>query len=191
MDSGHQAEPCPWWLGYVLAHPLRKLFQDPAGLVAPYVKEGMVVLEPGCGMGFFTLELAKRAGSSGRVVAVDVQPQMLAGLRRRARRAGLLDRLDLRVADDDRLGVSDLSGQVDFALAFYVVHELPNPAGFFDEVHDALRLEGGLLMVEPRGHGGGDQGFRTSIDLAAQSGLLVLERPTIKRNQVALLGKAG
>ena len=189
MDSGHQGEPCPWWLGYLLAHPLRRLFQDPAGLVAPYVEEGMVVLEPGCGMGFFTLELARRVGTSGKVVAVDLQPQMLAGLKRRANRARLLDRLDLRVALDDRLDVSDLSGRVGFALVFYVVHELANPAGFFVEVHDALSPDGVLLIVEPRVHGGGEPGLQASIDLAAQAGLIVRDRPTFKRNQVALFGK--
>ena len=187
MAGAHQAEPCPWWLGMVLAHPVRKLFQDPADVVAPYVGEGMVVLEPGCGMGFFTLELARRVGKPGRVVAVDLQPKMLDGLRRRAKRAGLLDRLDIRRTEVDTLGVADLRGRIDFALAFYVVHELPNPSGFFQEVHDSLRSEGRLLIVEPRAHGGGDDGLQGSIDLAAQAGLVVVERPTIKRNQVVLL----
>lgn len=150
MAGAHQTEPCPWWLGFVLAHPARKLFQHPAEVVAPYVEEGMVVLEPGCGMGFFTLEHARRVGKSGRVVAVDLQQKMLDGLHRRARQAGLLDRLDLRRTEVDTLGVADLGGRIDFALAFYVVHELPNPSGFFQEVHDSLRSEGRLLIVEPR-----------------------------------------
>ena len=68
---------CPWWLGYLLASPLRRLMQDPVKVVAPYVREGMTVLEPGPGMGFFTLELARLVGPSGRVVAVDIQPRML------------------------------------------------------------------------------------------------------------------
>ena len=187
MAGAHQSEPCPWWLGFVLAHPVRKLFQDPADVVAPYVGEGMVVLEPGCGMGFFTLELARRVGKSGRVVAVDLQPKMLDGLRRRAKRAGLLDRLDIRGTEVDTLGVADLRGRIDFALAFYVVHELPNPSGFFQEVHDSLRSEGRLLIVEPRAHGGGEDGLQSSIDLAAQAGLVVVDRPTIKQNQVVLL----
>lgn len=187
MAGAHQAEPCPWWLGFVLAHPVRKLFQDPAEVVAPYVGEGMMVLEPGCGMGFFTLELARRVGSSGRVVAVDLQQKMLDGLRRRAKRAGLLDRLDIRRTEVDTLGVADLGGRIDFALAFYVVHELPNPSGFFQEVHDSLRSKGRLLIVEPRAHGGGEDGLEGSLELAAQAGLVVVDRPVIKRNQVVLL----
>ncbi len=65
------ARVCPWWLGWLLASPVRKLFHDPARIVAPHVQEGMTVLEPGPGMGFFTLELARRVGPAGRVIAVD------------------------------------------------------------------------------------------------------------------------
>src|SRR5512144_2327435 len=99
---------CPWWIGYLLATPLRKLVQDPAAILAPFVREGMTVLEPGPGMGFFTLEAARRVGPRGRVVAVDLQPRMLAALRRRAARAGLGDRIDAREARPDTLGVGDL-----------------------------------------------------------------------------------
>src|ERR1039458_1564881 len=83
---GHRV--CPWWLGYVLASPLRRLLQDPAAVVKPYVREGMTVLEPGPGMGFFTLEMARQVGASGGVVAVDIQPRMIAGLQRRLAKAG-------------------------------------------------------------------------------------------------------
>ena len=89
---------CPWWLGYLLASPMRRLMQDPGKLLAPYVREGMTVLEPGPGMGFFTLEIARLVGPSGRVVAVDIQPRMLSSLKRRAARAGLLERVDARLA---------------------------------------------------------------------------------------------
>jgi ubiquinone/menaquinone biosynthesis C-methylase UbiE len=78
---------CPWWLGNILAHPLRRRIHDPESILGPFVSEGMIVLEPGPGMGFFTMELARRVGPSGRIVAVDVQPRMLDGFsRRRARR---------------------------------------------------------------------------------------------------------
>lgn len=42
---------CPWWLGYLLASPLRRLLQDPAAIITPFVRDGMTVLEPGPGMG--------------------------------------------------------------------------------------------------------------------------------------------
>jgi SAM-dependent methyltransferase len=89
---------CPWWAGYILASPMRKLAQNPARLLEPFVHTGMTVLEPGPGMGFFTLELARLVGPEGRVIAVDVQPHMIASLRRRAERARLIDRPLLRAS---------------------------------------------------------------------------------------------
>ena len=75
---------CPWWLGYFLLSPFRRLGQNPENILAPFVQDGMTVLEPGPGMGFFTLELSRKVGASGRVVAVDIQPRMLDRLKRRA-----------------------------------------------------------------------------------------------------------
>lgn len=134
---------CPWWLGYLLVNPLRRLVQNPLTLLRPYVAEGMTVLEPGPGMGFFTLDLARLVGPSGRVVAVELQPKMLEALRRRA---GLAERLDLRLAHPDTLGVEDLAGEVDVVVAFAIVHELPSAARFFGEASAALRPGGRLLL---------------------------------------------
>ena len=83
---------CPWWIGYFLASPLRRLVHNPTTILHPFVTEGMIVFEPGPGMGYFTLELAQLVGLQGRVVAIDVPPTMLLELRRRAGKAGLLDR---------------------------------------------------------------------------------------------------
>ena len=181
---------CPWWLGYLLANPIRRLMVDPAKLLAPYVREGMTVLEPGPGMGFFTLELARRVGPSGRVVAVDLQPQMLEGLRRRAARAGLLERVETRVAAPDRLGVADLAGAVDFVLAFAVVHEMPAADAFFTEAAAALKPGGTLLLAEPVGHISADK-FEAELRAAWQAGLEVVDRLKLRSNRAALLKKSG
>jgi SAM-dependent methyltransferase len=180
---------CPWWLGYLLANPLRRLMQDPATILAPHVHDGMTVLEPGPGMGFFTLELARLVGPSGRVVAVDLQPRMLVGLKRRAAGAGLGERVEARLAERDSLGVPDLAGKVDFALAFAVVHELPAAAPFFAEVATALKPAAYLLVAEPTGHVNATE-FESQLNVAAQAGLHLAERPSIRRSRTALLKKA-
>jgi ubiquinone/menaquinone biosynthesis C-methylase UbiE len=177
---------CPWWLGYFLVSPLRRLWQHPERVLAPFVGKGMLVLEPGCGMGFFTLDLARMVGPTGRVVAVDLQEKMLAGLRRRAARAGLLDRIDVRLAQANRLGIADLASQVDVALALHVIHEVPDAAGFFAEIAATLKPDGKLLFVEPRGHVSKDA-FAASLALAEQAGFRVVYRPHIRRDPAALL----
>src|ERR1700756_208254 len=127
--AGHGV--CPWWIGWFLASPFRRLVQDPALIVTPYVRAGMTVLEPGPGMGFFTLELARLVGPSGRVLAVELQPKMLEGLKRRAAKANLSGRVDAPLGAKDSIGLTDVSGTVDFALVFAVVHEMPDAGHFF------------------------------------------------------------
>jgi ubiquinone/menaquinone biosynthesis C-methylase UbiE len=143
---------CPWWMGYLLASPIRRLGQDPHHILSPHVGEGMTVLEAGPGMGFFTLELARLVGDRGRVFAVDVEPRMLSAIARRAGKAHLEKRIELRRSKASRMGVDDVAGQVDFVLAFAVVHELPDAEGFFGEMYQVLRPEGRMLLSEPTGH---------------------------------------
>ena len=180
---------CPWWFGYFLLNPLRRLAQRPTRVLRPFVRPGMLVVEPGCGMGFFTLDLARMVGPDGRVVAIDLQEKMLAGLRRRAARAGLEGRIDMRRARPDCLGIADLAGQVDLVLAFYVVHEIREPAGFFAEIATALKADGAVLVAEPPLHVS-RAAFETSLATAERAGLRVARRPRIGPNMVALLTKS-
>ncbi len=179
---------CPWWLGYLLASPLRRLAQSPGAIVGPFVAEGMTVLEPGPGMGFFTLELARRVGPGGKVVAVDVQEKMIQGLIRRATKAGLQDRIDACVTTGDRLGIGQYTGKVDFALAFAVVHEVANPQALLQEICSSLKTGSKLLLAEPTGHVGA-QDFQSTLRLAQATGLIEESRPVIWRSRAAVLVK--
>jgi SAM-dependent methyltransferase len=179
---------CPWWLGYLLASPLRRLLHNERKILAPYIRPGMTVLEPGPGMGFFTLELARLVGPSGEIIAVDVQPKMIAGLKRRAARAHLLDRIDARLAERDSLGLNGLAGTVDFTLAFAVVHEMPSPGPFFADAAAASKPGARLLFVEPAGHVTEDL-FARELQAAAGAGFRVIDRPNIPRTHAVLLQK--
>jgi len=184
--SGKAPHICPWWLGYWLASPLRRIFYKPSKVLAPHVRPGMTVLEPGPGMGFFTLELARLAGASGRVIAVDIQPRMLAGLTRRARKDGVLDRIDARLAAPDSMGLADLAGAVDFTLAFAVVHEMPAAAPFFREVAGASKPGARLLFAEPTGHVTVAH-FEAELQAARGAGFAFVEWLTLRRSRAALL----
>jgi ubiquinone/menaquinone biosynthesis C-methylase UbiE len=180
---------CPWWLGYFLASPVRRWISDaPAKLLAPYVREGMTVLEPGPGMGYFTLELARGVGPSGRVVVVDIQSPMLASLKRRARNAGLLDRIDARLASADSMGIGDLAGKIDFTLAFALVHEMPSAEHFFREAAQASKPSALLLLAEPSGHVKPEE-FEAELKYAGEAGFSIVDTPEVRRSRAALLRK--
>lgn len=157
-----------------MASPVRRLLEDPAARLAPVVREGMRVLEPGPGMGFFTLEIARLAGPTGRVVAVDLQPRMIAGLRRRAGRAALGDRIDARVCTAGGLGVDDMAGTFDLAVVIHMLHEVADQKGFLRAVCAALKPGGTLLIVEPRGHVS-TAAFQASLARAEEIGFTVVE----------------
>ena len=179
---------CPWWVGYLLISPMRRWLQNPAAIVEPYVREGMTVLEPGPGMGFFTLELARQVGPTGRVVAVDVEPRMIAKLKRRMEKAGLLNRVDARVAKSDSMGLSDLRSTVDFTLAFFMVHEMPSASRFFAEAAEVMKPGASLLLAEPPGHVKKEK-FEGELNAAIAAGFVLVDRPTIRRTQTGLLKK--
>ncbi len=61
---------------------------------------------------------------------------MLAGVRRRAERAGMSDRIQLHLAAPEKIGVS---GPVDFALAFWMVHEVRYQEAFLTGIFDVLK----------------------------------------------------
>ena len=179
---------CPWYLGYFLLNPLRRLVQRPARLLAPFVKPGFRVLEPGPGMGYFTLELARLAGPTGKVHVVDIEPRMLAALARRAKSAGYEKRIDMRLGRENSLGVGDLPGEIDFVLAFAVVHELGDIASFFREATMAMKPGARLLLAEPTGHVS-EAAFADECAAAEAAGLVIVERPDIWQSRAAVFAK--
>jgi len=175
-------------MGYLLLVPVRRLLENPWRILGPHIREGMTVLEPGSGMGYFTLPAARLAGRDGRVIAVDVEKRMLHGLRRRALRAGLDERITTWVCLEDDLGIGSLDGRVDLAIAIHVVHEAPDPAKFLEQVHRALRPGGRLLLAEPPSHVP-PQRFRRIVADAERTGFEVLAPPRRPSRQAALLVK--
>jgi ubiquinone/menaquinone biosynthesis C-methylase UbiE len=179
---------CPWWLGFFLASPLRKLLQDPVTILKPHIETGMTVLDVGSAMGFFSLPMAEMVGASGRVICVDLQPRMIASLERRLRRAGLSERVETRVCRSNSLMIDDLESQVDFALAFALVHEVPNAIGLFAQLHRALRPGGTLLVAEPSAHVS-KNAFERTVELAVAGGFAIADDKPIRRSLACLLSK--
>ena len=179
---------CPWWLGYLLASPIRKLAQDPKKILSPCVKEGSRVLDVGSAMGFFSLPMARLVGEQGRVICVDLQEKMIDGLRRRASKAGLIHRMELRICTPGSLHIDDLAGTIDFALAFAVVHEVPDAKRLLSEIYVSLNKGGVLLFSEPTGHVT-EETFGETVSIAGSIGFRMADKPRIRRSLSCLLMK--
>ena len=185
----HAYEVCPIWVGHLLNNPLRKLYQNPQKILGRHVHEGMTVLDFGCAMGFFTLPLARMVGPEGKVIAVDVQAGMIDKLAKRARKAGVSNRIAARVCPPAALGLEEFNGKIDFVLAFAAVHEVPDASHFFREVSTLLKPAGKLLLAEPKGHVS-DSKFKATLTIAEQDGFRILQPLRIFRSYGNLLEKA-
>jgi len=176
---------CPWWGGYFIDNPLRRWLHNPERILAPYVEPGMTALDFGCGMGLFSIAMAKLVGEQGRIVAADLQPQMLEVLQRRARRAGVADRIQAHRCQPDSTGLGEL---FDFALAFWSVHEAPECRRLLAEIHSCLNPGGRFLVVEPIGHVTA-KSFANMMELAGEIGFREQERPRVRLSRAAVLAK--
>ena len=174
---------CPWWGGYFLDNPIRRLLHRPEQILAPFVRPGMTVLDFGCGMGLFSLAAAGLVGEQGRVIAVDLQPQMLVALGRRAAKAGLKDRIRLHRSEPDRIGLAE---PCDLVLAFWSAHEVPDPEQLFIDIRACLVPEGAFLIAEPIGHVTAEK-FAAMLNRAQQLGFRHRESPRIRWSHTAVL----
>jgi len=174
---------CPWWLASALDNPIRKLIHNPEKILSGCIERGQTVLDLGCGPGTFTIAMAKMVGDTGKVIAVDVQDEMLQRVKKRAARVGLESRIITHKSMPERIGVSD---KVDFALAFYMVHEVPDAEAFLREVASLLKPKGKLLVVEPKFHVSASS-FEKTRDVALQAGLKPISELSIRLSRSMLL----
>jgi ubiquinone/menaquinone biosynthesis C-methylase UbiE len=179
---------CPWWLGYLLASPIRRWSQKPELILTPYINAGMQVLDVGCAMGFFSLPLARMVGPTGKVICIDLQEKMIRSLMKRAAKAGLTRNIDARVCSGQTLSLEDVPEKIDFAMAFAMVHEVPDQERLFAEIFQALKPGCSFLVAEPRGHVT-EEDLKQSITAAQGCGFKVVEYPQIPRSRSVLLTK--
>ena len=137
--------------------------------------------------GIILPDAAKEKPTKGKVIAVDVQAPMMAALRKRARKQGLEERIVSHVCEADSLGIQE---PVDFALAFWMIHEVPNQSKLFCEIRLLLKPKGRLLLAEPVFHVTRRM-FEETLKRAGEAGFTSMEKPRIFLSRTALLSLRG
>jgi ubiquinone/menaquinone biosynthesis C-methylase UbiE len=168
---------------------LRRFLYRPYRLAQRYVEPGDLVLDFGCGPGFFTREFAKAVGNTGQVIAADLQEEMLDLLRDRLGPEGLLPRIRTHRCEPDSIGLSpELDEKIDVAFAIFVVHEVPDPGKLFREIA-ALLVHGGLLFISEPPLVVSGREFRATMARAVGAGLRLVEKRLFFANRAAVLSK--
>ena len=178
----HHEHVCQWCFCFTFDNFLRKLLHNSGEILRPYVVEGNTVLDIGPGMGYFSIPLARIVGKKGKVIAADIQPEMLMALRKRGERAGVEQQIITHLCKADSLG---LNRQFDFVLAFWMVHEVPNHLAFFEEIKSLLKPSGKFLLSEPILHVNQAM-FEKTVKTAESVGLVLKEKPKISLSRSAL-----
>jgi ubiquinone/menaquinone biosynthesis C-methylase UbiE len=180
-----QDHVCPWWLISLFDNPIRRFFHQPEKIFKPYIKKDMTIFDIGCGMGYFTIGLAKLTGRKGKVIAIDLQPKMLNGAQIRAKKAGVSQQVHLQQCNADNLGINDIG---DFALAFWMAHEVPNIKHFLNQIFQSLKCKGKYLLVEPIIHVSKKK-FQSIMDVALHTGFKIVDQPGISLSRSVLFEK--
>lgn len=116
-------------------------------LKALKLQPGQTICDMGCGNGYYTLKMAKLVGKKGRILAVDVQPEMLhlLDLRAKQRRVENVEPI-AGTLTDPRLP----AGEVDVILCVDVYHEFSHPEQMLAAMRQSLKPHGRLVLVEFR-----------------------------------------
>lgn len=166
---------------------IRKVLQNPKRILRGIIKEGMKVIDFGAGTGYFTLPIAEAVGPGGRVLAVDIQREMLERIREKGEAAGFTERIETAgcLGEGGDAPGSDLA---DAALIFYVVHEVPEQDELARRLYDSVKPGGICLLAEPKKHVSEEE-FEVSVKLFEAAGFRVTGRMRICCSRSILLRK--
>jgi ubiquinone/menaquinone biosynthesis C-methylase UbiE len=159
------------------------MVHKPRRILEPFIKRGMTVLDLGCGPGYFTVEMARLVGENGKVIAADLQEGMLQKMTRKIQGTELEGRVEAHLCQSDNVGILQ---KVDFVLAFWMVHEVPDQQGMFEELKSLLNPGGRIWIIEPKIHVT-KKSFNMMVTKLESAGLKIIERPKVSLSRSVLL----
>ena len=139
--------PAPAFIGRFLDSDRRRILQPPDEFIsAAGIEPGMRVLEIGCGSGAFTTFVARAVGSEGLVEALDIQPGMLAQLKKKLELPEYVDLQNINLHEASAYDLPFDDGGLDLVYMITVLPEIPDQDRALAEVYRVLE-PGGILAV--------------------------------------------
>ena len=139
----HKEHAFPASGAWLLDNPIRKLIQPPSELIQKIgITQDQTVVDFGCGPGYFTVELAKKAG---KVIAIDLSVEMLKKVQLKVAKAHITN-VEFLQSNGTNIQLED--GSVDMILLVTVFHEIGNTATVLKEFAKVLKPNGRLIIME-------------------------------------------
>jgi ubiquinone/menaquinone biosynthesis C-methylase UbiE len=183
MKNEENPYVCPSRHAGSLDNSFRRWLQNPQKILKPYIKEGMTVIDLGCGPGVFTVEIANLVHESGKVIAADLQDGMLEIVAGKLKGTELEKRVTLHKCQEKSIGLIE---KADFILAFWMVHEVPDHERLFEEFKVILKPGGKVFIIEPKMHVTRAAFGKMTAGLI-NAGFEIIERPRVFFSRAILL----
>jgi len=174
---------CPVENAGGLDNSLRRFFQNPRKILEPFISTEMTVLDLGCGPGFFSVEIAKMLSGQGKVIAADLQDGMLEIIKNKIKGSGLEQKIITHRCGSNTIGEIE---NVDFVLAFYMIHEVPDQDRLFNELKSILKPNGKIYIIEPRFHVT-KKAFEEMMHKVRSIGFEIIDQPKVFFSRAVLL----
>lgn len=176
---------CPVQMTGLLDNPIRKFFQNPKKVLKRHLKPGDTAIDLGCGPGTFTIDIVDIIGPEGKVYGVDIQEGMLRILDKKAKKKRVGNCVVPILCTPDSLGVTE---QVNFVLAFYMLHESREPDRLIKQIYDVLKPEGKFLLVEPKIHSD-KKVYDEVLEMSRARGFTIIEEVKIPGSRGVVMQK--
>lgn len=183
MNYDRRTRVCPAELSGSLDNSLRRMFQNPLKILKPYISKGMTVLDLGCGPGFFSTEIAKLVTLTGKVIAADLQEEMLKKVTHKITGTESEKIIQIHKCQEDSVGITE---KVDLVLAFWMIHEVPDQQKLFKELKSILKPEGKIYIVEPKFHVS-KGAFEKMNVILRNTGFEISDRPKVFISRAVIL----